>query len=179
MKKHQQEFLDFAIENNVLKFGEFVLKSGRKSPYFFNFGLFQTGASLSKLGDYYAQAIVDSGVEFDMLFGPAYKGIPLVSVIAATLYEKHDRDYPYAYNRKEVKDHGEGGNIVGAPLKGKVLVIDDLIATGGTVSAAAKLVEKLEGTIVECAFIIELPELKGREKLKGYKIFNMIEFEGE
>ena len=140
MTKNQQAFLDFAIANDVLKFGEFTLKSGRKSPYFFNFGLFQTGAALSKLGDYYAQAIIESGIEFDMLFGPAYKGIPLVSVIAATLYDKHGRDYPYAYNRKEVKDHGEGGNIVGAPLEGKVLIVDDLISAGTAIREASDIV---------------------------------------
>ena len=140
MKDYQAEFLDFAIQNDVLKFGEFTLKSGRLSPYFFNFGLFQSGSSLAKLGDYYAQAIVDSGLEFDMLFGPAYKGIPLVAVVAANLYEKHGIDYPYAYNRKEVKDHGEGGKIVGAPLKGRVLVVDDVISAGTASREAANMV---------------------------------------
>jgi len=166
MKKHQQEFLDFAIENDVLKFGEFILKSGRKSPYFFNFGLFQTGASLAKLGDYYAQAIVDSGVEFDMLFGPAYKGIPLVSVIAATLYEKHGRDYPYAYNRKEVKDHGEGGNIVGAPLQGKVLIIDDLISAGTAIREAADIVAENKAQLAGIAISIDRQE-KGQGELSA------------
>ncbi len=141
MKTYQQEFLDFAIANEVLKFGEFTLKSGRLSPYFFNFGLFQTGSSLAKLGDYYAQAIVDSGVEFDMLFGPAYKGIPLVAVVSATLYEKHGIDLPYAYNRKEVKDHGEGGDIVGSPLVGKVLIVDDVISAGTACREAADIVQ--------------------------------------
>ena len=141
MKNYQQEFLDFALQNNVLKFGEFTLKSGRLSPYFFNFGLFQTGSSLARLGDFYAQAIVDSGLKFDMLFGPAYKGIPLVAVVAATLYEKHGTDYPYAYNRKEVKDHGEGGNIVGAPLAGKVLIVDDVISAGTACREAAEIVK--------------------------------------
>ena len=140
MKDYQAEFLEFAIQNDVLKFGEFTLKSGRISPYFFNFGLFQSGSSLAKLGDYYAQAIVDSGLQFDMLFGPAYKGIPLVSVVAATLYEKHGVDYLYAYNRKEAKDHGEGGNIVGAPLTGRVLVVDDVISAGTASREAADLV---------------------------------------
>ena len=158
MTKNQQEFLDFAIANNVLKFGEFTLKSGRLSPYFFNFGLFQTGAALSKLGDYYAQAIVDSGIEFDMLFGPAYKGIPLVSVIAATLYEKHGRDYPYAYNRKEVKDHGEGGNIVGAPLEGKVLIVDDLISAGTAIREAADIVSENGAQLGGIAICIDRQE---------------------
>lgn len=140
MKDYQAEFLEFAIDNAVLKFGEFTLKSGRLSPYFFNFGLFQSGSSLAKLGDYYAQAIIDSGLEFDMLFGPAYKGIPLVAVVAANLYEKHGLDYPYAYNRKEEKDHGEGGNIVGAPLSGRVLVVDDVISAGTASREAADMV---------------------------------------
>jgi len=140
MKDYQAEFLKFAIDNEVLKFGEFTLKSGRLSPYFFNFGLFQSGSSLARLGDYYAQAIVDSGLEFDMLFGPAYKGIPLVAVVAANLYEKHGIDYPYAYNRKEAKDHGEGGTIVGAQLSGKVLVVDDVISAGTASREAADLV---------------------------------------
>ena len=166
MKKHQQEFLDFAIENDVLKFGEFVLKSGRKSPYFFNFGLFQTGSSLSRLGNYYAQAIVDSGIEFDMLFGPAYKGIPLVSVIAATLYEKHNRDYPYAYNRKEAKDHGEGGNIVGAPLQGKVLIIDDLISAGTAIREAADIVTNNNAQLAGIAISIDRQE-KGQGELSA------------
>lgn len=141
MKDYQKAFLDFAISQNVLRFGEFTLKSGRVSPYFFNFGLFQTGSALSQLGRFYAQAIVDSGIEFDMLFGPAYKGIPLVSVTATALYEQHDRDYPYAYNRKEAKNHGEGGNIVGAPLQGKVLILDDLITAGTAIREAAGIVE--------------------------------------
>ncbi len=158
MKDHQQEFLDFAIANNVLKFGEFTLKSGRLSPYFFNFGLFQTGSSLAKLADYYPQTIVDSGLEFDMLFGPAYKGIPLVSVIAATLYEKHGRDYPYAYNRKEVKDHGEGGNIVGAPLQGKVLVVDDVISAGTAIREAGNIVEENGAKLAGIAISLDRQE---------------------
>ncbi len=140
MKDYQKEFLDFAISSNVLCFGEFELKSGRTSPYFFNAGLFQTGSALSKLAEFYAQSIIESGIEFDMLFGPAYKGIPLAAVTAATLYEKHGKDYPYAFNRKEAKNHGEGGTIVGAPLKGKVLVIDDVMTAGTAIREAADIV---------------------------------------
>jgi orotate phosphoribosyltransferase len=158
MKPYQQEFLDFAIANKVLKFGEFTLKSGRLSPYFFNFGLFQTGSSLARLGDYYAQAIVDSGVTFDMLFGPAYKGIPLVAIVAATLYEKHGKDYPYAYNRKEAKDHGEGGNIVGAPLQGKVLIVDDVISAGTAIREAAGIVEQNKAQIAGVAISLDRQE---------------------
>lgn len=141
MKDYQEEFLQFALQSNVLCFGEFTLKSGRVSPYFFNAGLFQTGSALAKLGDFYAQSILDSGIEFDMLFGPAYKGIPLVAVTAAALYEKHGKDYPYAFNRKEVKDHGEGGIIVGAPLQGKVLVIDDVMTAGTAIREAVDIVQ--------------------------------------
>ena len=158
MKDYQAEFLKFAIDNNVLKFGEFTLKSGRLSPYFFNFGLFQTGASLAKLGDYYAQAIIDSKIEFDMLLGPAYKGIPLVSVIAANLYEKHGLDYPYAYNRKEAKDHGEGGNIVGAPLSGKVLVVDDVISAGTASREAANMVQENNATLAGICISLDRQE---------------------
>jgi len=158
MKPYQQEFLDFAIDNAVLKFGEFTLKSGRLSPYFFNFGLFQTGSSLARLGDYYAQAIVDSGVKFDMLFGPAYKGIPLVAVVAATLYEKHGLNYPYAYNRKEAKDHGEGGNIVGAPLKGKVLIVDDVISAGTAIREAGDIVQANNAQVAGVAISLDRQE---------------------
>ncbi len=133
MKNYQREFLDFAISAGVLRFGSFTLKSGRTSPYFFNSGLFNTGARLARLGRYYAQAIVASGIGFDMLFGPAYKGIPLVSAVAIALAEHHDMDLPYAFNRKEVKDHGEGGNIVGSALRGRVLIIDDVITAGTAV----------------------------------------------
>jgi orotate phosphoribosyltransferase len=164
MKPYQQEFLNFAINNNVLCFGEVTLKSGRLSPYFFNFGLFQTGSALARLGDYYAQAIVDSGIKFDMLFGPAYKGIPLVSVIAATLYEKHGIDYAYAYNRKEVKDHGEGGNIVGAPLEGRVLIVDDVISAGTACREAAQIVEDNGAKLAGIAISLDRQEKGQGEK---------------
>ena len=164
MKDYQAEFLQFAIDNDVLKFGEFTLKSGRISPYFFNFGLFQSGSSLAKLGDYYAQAIVDSGVEFDMLFGPAYKGIPLVAVVAANLYEKHGLDYPYAYNRKEAKDHGEGGTIVGAPLAGKVLVVDDVISAGTASREAADLVAENQASLAGICISLDRQERGQGEK---------------
>src|SRR5690606_14700492 len=116
---YRHDFLAFAVERDVLRFGEFTLKSGRCSPYFFNAGLFNTGAALAKLGRWYAQALVDSGLAFDMIFGPAYKGIPLATLTAAALAEHHGRDVPYCFNRKEAKDHGEGGNLVGAPLAGR------------------------------------------------------------
>ncbi|MFZ1386459.1 MAG: orotate phosphoribosyltransferase [Thiolinea sp.] len=140
MKPYQQDFLEFAMEQGVLRFGEYTLKSGRVSPYFFNAGLFQTGSALSRLGQFYAQAIVESGLQFDMLFGPAYKGIPLAAAVAIALYERQGLDYPYAFNRKEAKAHGEGGTIVGAALKGRVLVIDDVMTAGTAIREAAAIV---------------------------------------
>jgi len=147
VKEYQQQFVDFAINIGVLQFGEFILKSGRKSPYFFNAGLFNSGARLAKLGQFYAQAIVDSGVNFDILFGPAYKGIPLAASTSIALAERHQKDIPYSFDRKEVKDHGEGGLIVGAALSGNVLVIDDVISAGTSVRAAAKLIESFGATM--------------------------------
>ena len=140
MRAYKQEFLELALELGVLKFGEFTLKSGRVSPYFFNAGLFSTGYAAAKLGRYYASAIADADIEFDMLFGPAYKGIPLATLAAAALAEHHDIDVPYAYNRKEAKGHGEGGAIVGAPLSGKVLVVDDVITAGTAVREAHQII---------------------------------------
>ena len=137
MRAYKQEFLDLALELGALRFGEFTLKSGRVSPYFFNTGLFSTGYAAAKLGRYYAAAIAASRLEYDMLFGPAYKGIPLVALAAAALAEHHDVDVPYTFNRKEAKGHGEGGIVVGAPLSGKVLIVDDVI-TAGTATREAK-----------------------------------------
>jgi len=140
MRDYQKDFIDFAISQDVLRFGEFTLKSGRSSPYFFNAGLFNTGEALAKLGQNYAQAIVDCGIEFDVLFGPAYKGIPLAAATAVALAEHHSRNVPYSFNRKEAKDHGEGGNIVGAPLQGKVLIIDDVITAGTAIREAMDII---------------------------------------
>jgi orotate phosphoribosyltransferase len=140
MRAYKQEFLDLALELGALRFGEFTLKSGRLSPYFFNTGLFSNGYAAAKLGRYYASAIVDSKVEFDMLFGSAYKGIPLVALAAAALAEHHDIDVPYAFNRKEAKDHGEGGSIVGAPLAGRVLMVDDVITAGTAAREAHRII---------------------------------------
>lgn len=140
LKDFQREFIDFVIDANVLKFGEFTLKSGRKSPYFFNSGLFNTGSSISKLGQFYASAIINSPIEFDMIFGPSYKGIPLAVSTATALADHHQKDYPYAFNRKEAKDHGEGGIIVGAPLQGRVLIIDDVISAGTSVRESIDII---------------------------------------
>jgi orotate phosphoribosyltransferase len=136
----RQDFIAFAIKKEVLRFGEFKTKAGRLSPYFFNAGLFNDGESLMKLGEFYAEAIQNSGIEFDMLFGPAYKGITLAASIAIA-FAKNGRNIPYAYNRKEEKDHGEGGVIVGSPLKGKVLIIDDVISAGTSVRESAELIQ--------------------------------------
>lgn len=140
MRAYKREFIDFALELGVLRFGEFTLKSGRVSPYFFNAGLFSTGYAAAKLGRFYATAVAESDVEFDMLFGPAYKGIPLVTLTAASLAEHHGIDVPYAYNRKEAKAHGEGGNVVGAPLAGRVLIVDDVITAGTAVREAYQVI---------------------------------------
>lgn len=142
MKPYQRQFIELALDKNALCFGEFTLKSGRISPYFFNAGLFSSGASLASLGRCYANAIVDSGVEFDVLFGPAYKGIPLVAATATALADDFGKDIPYAYNRKEAKDHGEGGTIVGAPLEGKILVIDDVITAGTAVREVMGIIKE-------------------------------------
>jgi orotate phosphoribosyltransferase len=133
MQDYQTSFIELARQHDVLKFGEFTLKSGRKSPYFFNAGAFSSGAALAELGRCYARRIVDSGIEFDVLMGPAYKGIPLATATAIALADQHGRDVPFAYNRKEAKDHGEGGVLVGAPLRGRVLVVDDVITAGTAV----------------------------------------------
>ena len=140
MRDYQREFLDFAIQHGVLRFGEFTLKSGRISPYFFNAGLFNRGAALARLGGYYAALIVDAGLSFDLLFGPAYKGIPLVAAVAIALAEQQGRDAPWCFNRKEAKDHGEGGTLVGAPLKGRVLIIDDVISAGTSVRESVEMI---------------------------------------
>ena len=142
LQPYQRDFIAFAIEQGVLKFGEFTLKSGRVSPYFFNAGLFQTGRALAKLGRFYAQAIEDSSLKADVLFGPAYKGIPLAAVTAAALADHHDLDMPYSFNRKEAKTHGEGGNIVGAPLSGDILIIDDVITAGTAIREVMGLIEQ-------------------------------------
>jgi len=140
MKLYQQQFIEFALETGVLRFGSFTLKSGRTSPYFFNSGLFNTGASLARLGRFYAQAITESALNYDVLFGPAYKGIPLASTTVIALADNHQRDVPYVFNRKQTKDHGEGGQLVGAELKGKILIIDDVISAGTSVRESVDII---------------------------------------
>lgn len=142
MQPYQQQFIEFAIERQVLRFGEFTLKSGRRSPYFFNSGLFNDGASLSLLGEYYAEAIRDSGLEFDMVFGPAYKGIPLASAITIAWWRQFNESIPYCFDRKEKKDHGEGGVTLGAELHGRVLIVDDVITAGTSVNHSVELIRR-------------------------------------
>jgi orotate phosphoribosyltransferase len=162
MHAYQAEFIRLALARNVLRFGEFTLKSGRVSPYFFNAGAFDDGASLAVLGRCYAESIVRSAPPFDMLFGPAYKGIPLVATIAATLYEKHDRNLPYAFNRKEAKAHGEGGSIVGRPLAGRVLIVDDVITAGTAIRESIQIIRAAGAEPVGVALALDRQE-RGRD----------------
>lgn len=166
MQDYQRDFIQFAIETGVLKFGEFTLKSGRISPYFFNAGLFNTGLAISRLGQFYATAIMESGLEFDVMFGPAYKGIPLVVATAIALAEDYDKDYPWCFNRKEVKDHGEGGMLVGAPLTGDVLLIDDVITAGTAIREVMQIV-KAEKAITAGVIIALDRQEKGKEALSA------------
>ena len=141
LKSHQRDFIRFAIQKNVLKFGEFTLKSGRVSPYFFNAGLFNDGLSLANLGAFYAQTLVDSAIPYDVLFGPAYKGIPLGTATTVSLSSLHQKNIPFAFNRKEAKNHGEGGTLVGAPLSGKVMIIDDVITAGTAIREVIGIIQ--------------------------------------
>lgn len=142
MKDYQKEFIEFALEKQVLKFGEFTLKSGRTSPYFFNAGLFNTGRDLARLGRFYAAALADSNIDFDVLFGPAYKGIPIATTTAVALADHHDIDTPYCFNRKEKKDHGEGGSLVGSELTGKIMLVDDVITAGTAIRESMEIIEQ-------------------------------------
>ena len=152
MKQFQRDFIEFALARQVLKFGQFTLKSGRTSPYFFNAGLFNTGNDLAKLGRFYAAALQDAAIEFDVLFGPAYKGIPIATTTAVALADHHNRDVPYCFNRKEAKAHGEGGNLVGSPLKGRIMLVDDVITAGTAIRESMQLIQaqgaELSGVLV-------------------------------
>jgi orotate phosphoribosyltransferase len=190
MRDYQKAFIEFALSRNVLRFGEFTLKSGRVSPYFFNAGLFNTGSALARLGRYYAEAIVDSGLEFDVLFGPAYKGIPLAATTSVALADHHERDMPYSFNRKEAKAHGEGGNIVGAPLQGRILIIDDVITAGTAIRESMQLIEiagaKPAGVVIaldrqekgrgELSAIQEVEQQYGIPVLSIVKLENLITY---
>jgi orotate phosphoribosyltransferase len=153
-----QAFIQFSLESGVLKFGSFTTKAGRQSPYFFNAGLFDDGAKLSRLAGFYAQALLQSDVQFDMIFGPAYKGIPLGAAVAVEL-ARSGRNLPFAYNRKEAKDHGEGGSLVGAPLKGRVLIVDDVMSAGTAVRESIELIEKAGATAYGVAVALDRQEM--------------------
>ncbi|TKB46345.1 orotate phosphoribosyltransferase [Thalassotalea mangrovi] len=166
MKDYQREFIEFALEKNVLRFGEFTLKSGRTSPYFFNAGLFNTGRDLARLGRFYAAALADSGIDYDLLFGPAYKGIPIATTTAVALADHHDLDVPYCFNRKEAKTHGEGGNLVGSELKGKVMLVDDVITAGTAIRESMEII-KANGADLSGVLIALDRQEKGKGELSA------------
>ncbi|HHF3020552.1 MULTISPECIES: orotate phosphoribosyltransferase [Vibrio] len=166
MKAYQREFIEFALEKEVLKFGEFTLKSGRKSPYFFNAGLFNTGRDLARLGRFYAAALADSGIEFDVLFGPAYKGIPIATTTAVALADHHDVDTPYCFNRKEAKDHGEGGNLVGSALEGRIMLVDDVITAGTAIRESMEIIKANGADLAGVLVAIDRQE-KGKGELSA------------
>ena len=162
IKDYQYEFIEFAIDAGVLRFGDFTLKSGRVSPYFFNAGLFNTGRQLARLGRFYAQAIIDSKIRFDVLFGPAYKGIPLAAAAGIALADHHDRNVPWCFNRKEAKDHGEGGNLVGAELTGDVLIVDDVITAGTAIRESVDIIQAAGAAPAGVVIALDRQE-RGRE----------------
>ncbi|MBL4814433.1 orotate phosphoribosyltransferase [Shewanella sp.] len=166
MKGYQREFIEFALERQVLRFGEFTLKSGRISPYFFNAGLFNTGRDLARLGRFYATALVDSGIEHDLLFGPAYKGIPIATTTAVALYEHHDIDIPYCFNRKEKKQHGEGGSLVGSELKGRVMLVDDVITAGTAIRESMEIIQAHDASLAGVLIALDRQE-KGKGELSA------------
>ena len=182
MEQYQKDFVDFTLETGVLKFGEFTLKSGRVSPYFFNAGLFNTGSHLSELGKFYAQAIEASDLKFDVLFGPAYKGIPLASAASIALNDSFNRNVPYSFNRKEAKDHGEGGSIVGHPLEGDILIIDDVITAGTAIHEAQEIIQSSGATAKGVIVALDRQEkVKGElsaiqevEKVFGIRVLSII-----
>ncbi|MEJ6062153.1 orotate phosphoribosyltransferase [Aliivibrio salmonicida] len=166
MKAYQREFIEFALEKEVLKFGEFTLKSGRISPYFFNAGLFNTGRDLARLGRFYAAALVESGIDYDVLFGPAYKGIPIATTTAVALADHHDTDKPYCFNRKEAKNHGEGGNLVGSALEGRIMLVDDVITAGTAIRESMEIIQANGADLAGVLVAIDRQE-KGKGELSA------------
>ena len=166
MKAYQREFIEFALARQVLRFGEFTLKSGRTSPYFFNAGLFNKGKDLARLGRFYAAALMDSGIEFDLLFGPAYKGIPIATTTAVALCDHHDVDIPYCFNRKEAKTHGEGGSLVGSELKGKVMLVDDVITAGTAIRESMEIINAHNAQLAGVLIALDRQE-KGKGELSA------------
>jgi len=182
---YQRRFIEFALEHEVLRFGEFTLKSGRTSPYFFNAGAFDTGARLAALGGFYADAIAGAGLEFDVLLGPAYKGIPLAAATAVRLADAHDRDVPWCFNRKEAKDHGEGGLFVGAEPRGRLLVIDDVITAGTAIREVIALVDRLDAEVAGVIVAVdrrergtgELSAIQEVERDHGITVTSIVSFD--
>lgn len=166
MQQYQQQFIEFALSRNVLRFGEFTLKSGRVSPYFFNAGLFNSGEDLAKLGEFYAQAIQAQQLKYDVIFGPAYKGIPIATAAATALYHQFAINKPVCFNRKEAKDHGEGGNLIGSPLQGKILLIDDVITAGTAIRESMQLIEANQATLAGVMIALDRQE-KGKSDLSA------------
>ncbi|MDO6618499.1 MULTISPECIES: orotate phosphoribosyltransferase [unclassified Shewanella] len=166
MKAYQREFIEFALERQVLRFGEFTLKSGRTSPYFFNAGLFNTGRDLARLGRFYAAALVDSGIDYDLVFGPAYKGIPIATTTVVALCDHHDKDVPYCFNRKEAKTHGEGGSLVGSELAGKVMLVDDVITAGTAIRESMEIIEAHDASLAGVLIALDRQE-KGKGELSA------------
>lgn len=166
MQDYQKQFIEFALSREVLKFGQFTLKSGRTSPYFFNAGLFNTGGDLAKLGQFYAQALQSANIDFDVLFGPAYKGIPIATTTAVALADKHGVDKPYCFNRKEAKTHGEGGNLVGSPLAGKIMLVDDVITAGTAIRESMLLIQANQAELAGVLIALDRQE-KGQGELSA------------
>lgn len=166
MKDYQIEFIEFALEKQVLKFGEFTLKSGRTSPYFFNAGLFNTGRDLARLGRFYAAALEDAAIDYDVLFGPAYKGIPIATTTAVALADHHDKDVPYCFNRKEKKTHGEGGTLVGSELKGKIMLVDDVITAGTAIRESMEIIAQNGADLSGVLIALDRQE-KGKAELSA------------
>jgi orotate phosphoribosyltransferase len=166
MKDYQIEFIEFALEKQVLKFGEFTLKSGRTSPYFFNAGLFNTGRDLARLGRFYAAALEDAAIDYDVLFGPAYKGIPIATTTAVALADHHDKDVPYCFNRKEKKAHGEGGTLVGSELKGKIMLVDDVITAGTAIRESMEIIAQNGADLSGVLIALDRQE-KGKAELSA------------
>ncbi len=186
MQDFQKDFIEFALSVGALKFGEFTLKSGRVSPYFYNGGSFNKGSHFSKLGQFYAQAIIDHGLEFDVLFGPAYKGIPIATSTSVALFEQHQRESNVVFNRKEAKTHGEGGSLIGAELKGKVAIIDDVITAGTAIREVIAMVEAAEGAVLSAALVAidrqergqgELSAIQELEQQYGIPVISIIKLE--
>ena len=166
MKAYQKEFIEFALEKQVLKFGEFTLKSGRTSPYFFNAGLFNTGRDLARLGRFYAAALEDASIEYDLLFGPAYKGIPIATTTAVALADHYNKDVPYCFNRKEAKTHGEGGSLVGSPLEGRIMLVDDVITAGTAIRESMEIIAAAGADLSGVLIALDRQE-KGKAELSA------------